>query len=80
MCRLKKALYGLKQAPRAWYEKIHAYLTAHGFQNSPTESPLYVKCEGDVFLIIVLYVNDMLLTGPNEVHIADFKDDLNASF
>ena len=80
MCRLKKALYGLKQAPRAWYEKIHAYLTAHGFQNSSTESTLYVKCQGDIFLIIVLYVNDILLTGPNEAHIADFKADLNASF
>ena len=43
VCRLKKALYGLKQAPRTWYEKIHADLTAHDFQNSPTESTLYVK-------------------------------------
>ena len=87
VCRLKKALYGLKQAPRAcfkapraWYEKIHAYLTAHGFQNSPTESTLYVKCQGEIFLIIVLYVDDMLLMGPNEAHIADFKADLNSSF
>ena len=31
VCRLHKALYGLKQAPRAWYEKIHAHLTALGF-------------------------------------------------
>ena len=80
MCRLKKALYGLKQAPRAWYEKIHAYLTIHGFHNSPTKSTLYVKCVDDVNLIIALYVNDMLCTGPNEVHIVDFKADLNASF
>ena len=80
MCRLKKALYGLKQAPCAGYEKIHAYLTAHGFQNSPTKSTLYVKRQGDVFLIIVLYVDDMLLMSPNEVHIANFKADLNASF
>ena len=39
VCRLKKALYGLKQAPRAWYEKIHAYLTAHGFCNSILKAP-----------------------------------------
>jgi len=60
--KLKKALYGLKQAPRAWYEKIHAYLIAHGFCNSPTESTLYVKRASDVLLIIVLYVDDMLLS------------------
>ena len=77
---MNKALYGLKQAPRAWYEKIHAYLLANGFQNSPTKSTLYVKCVGDVFLVIVLYVNDMLLTGPNETHIADFKAELNLAF
>ena len=43
VCRLKKALYGLKQAPRAWYEKIHTYLTAHGFCNNPTEK--FSLCE-----------------------------------
>jgi transposase InsO family protein len=80
VCRLKKALYGLKQAPRAWYEKIHACLTANGFENSPTESTLYVKRANDVLLIIVVYVDDMLLTGPMETHIADFKADLHASF
>ena len=80
MCRFCKALYGLKQAPQAWYEKIHAYLTPHGFENSPTKSTLYVICVDDVTLIVALYVDDMLLTGPNEAHIADFMADLNASF
>ena len=80
VCRLRKALYGLKQAPCSWYEKIHAYLIAFGFENSPTERTLYVKRVDDVFLIMVVYVDDMLLTGPNEKHIADFKADLHASF
>ena len=78
MCRLRKALYGLKHAPRSWYEKIHAYLVAFGFENSPTESVLYLKHVDDVFLIMVVYVDDMLLTGPNEKHIAAFKVDLHA--
>ena len=78
--RLFKALYGLKQAPRAWYEKIHAYLIAIGFQNSPIVSTLYLKCKKNVLLIIVLYVDDVLLTGPNKKQIVDFKADLNASF
>ena len=39
-----------------------------------------MKCEGDVLLIIALYVDDMLLTGPNEMHIADFKAELNSVF
>ena len=80
VCKLKKALYGLKQAPRAWYEKIHAYLIAHGFCNNPSGSTLYVRREHDVLLVIVLYVNDMVLTRPNEKHIADLKVELNLAF
>ena len=77
---VEKALHGLKQAPHAWYEKMYAYLLAHGFQNSPTKSMLYVKCDNDVLLIVVVYVDDMLLIGPIETHIANFKVDLNAAF
>ena len=73
-------IYVLKQAPHAWHEKIHAYLISLGFGNSPTERTLYVKRVDNVFLIIVVYVNDMLLTSPNEKHIVYFKIDLHASF
>ena len=75
-----KALYDLKQAQRAWYEKIHAYLIAICFQNSPIESTLYVKCKNNVTLVIVLYVDDMLLIRPNEKQTANFKTDLNTLF
>ncbi|MCO5600606.1 hypothetical protein L7F22_054721 [Adiantum nelumboides] len=80
VCKCNKALYGLKQSPRGWYEKVDTYLVKRGFCNSPTKSPLYVKCEGDVLLIVVLYVDDLLITRPNEGHIVEFKADLNATF
>ena len=70
-------MYGLKQPPHAWYEKIHAYLTAFGFQSSPTQSTLYVKHKNNVLLIIVPYIDDMLLIGPNEKQIVDFEANLN---
>ena len=80
VCRCKKALYGLKQSPHAWYEKADTHLVKRGFRNSPIESTLYVKREDDVLLIVVLYVDDLLITGPNERHIVEFKADLNATF
>ncbi|MCO5614287.1 hypothetical protein L7F22_068565 [Adiantum nelumboides] len=80
VCRLRKALYGLKQAPRAWYEKIHTYLIGQGFQNSPTESTLYVKKRDAVLIMLTLYVDDMLLTGNNENENAAFKDALRKTF
>ncbi|MCO5576594.1 hypothetical protein L7F22_030407 [Adiantum nelumboides] len=65
VCKCNKALYGLKQSPRAWYKKANTHLVKRGFCNSPTESTLYVKHEGDVLLIMVLYVDVLLIIGPN---------------
>ena len=77
---MHKALYGLKQTPCAWYQKIHAYLVAHGFKNSPTESTLYVYKDGADLLILNLYVDDLLVTGPNEEKISAFIADLQHAF
>ena len=63
VCRLKKALYGLKQAPRAWYERIDSYLMKLGFIRSEADPNLYFKVEDDKPLILVLYMDDLFLTG-----------------
>lgn len=63
MCRLKKSLYGLKQAPRAWYERINSYLMKLGFTRSDVDPNLYFKVDKDMPLILVLYVDDLSLTG-----------------
>ena len=61
--RLKKALYGLKQAPRAWCERIDSYLMKLGFTRSNIDSNLYFKVDREKPLILVLYVDDLFLTG-----------------
>eukprot|EP00253_Pinus_taeda_P025713 PITA_25713 len=63
MEKLKKALYGQKQAPRAWYERIDSYLMKLGFTRSEVGPNFYFKVEDDKPLILVLYVDDLFLTG-----------------
>ena len=63
VCRLKKALYGLKQAPRAWYARMDAYLQRIGFTKNFVDSNLYIKVVNNEPVIILLYVDDLLLTG-----------------
>ena len=60
VCRLKSALYGLKQAPRAWYANLDKHIQHQGFQKGSTNNYLYIKFEGDHFLIIVMYVDDII--------------------
>jgi len=63
VCQLKWALYGLKQAPRAWYTRINNYFTGLGFTKSEADVNLYHIIVDGKLLIIVLYVDDLLLTG-----------------
>jgi hypothetical protein len=63
VCRLKKALYGLKQAPRAWYAKIDNYLTRLGFSKSHADPNIYYKVVNNAYVILLLYVDDIFLTG-----------------
>ncbi|CAI7757246.1 unnamed protein product [Closterium sp. NIES-54] len=61
VCRLKKAIYGLKQAPRAWYHKLEETLLAGGFKKSECDHSRFVLQEKDGFLMLLVYVDDILL-------------------
>jgi hypothetical protein len=63
VCKLKKDLYGLKQAPRAWYGRIDSFPTSLGFTKSKDDSNLYFKVMNDDPIILLLYVDDLFLTG-----------------
>eukprot|EP00253_Pinus_taeda_P014383 PITA_14383 len=64
---LKKALYGLKQAPRAWYGRIDGYLQKMGFVKSDADPNLYYLVVENEPLILVLYVDDLFLTGSSKI-------------
>jgi hypothetical protein len=61
--KLKKSLYGLKQAPRAWHGRIGRFMTSLGFTKSKSDSNLYFKVMNDEPIILLLYVDDLFLTG-----------------
>eukprot|EP00253_Pinus_taeda_P021776 PITA_21776 len=79
VCRLKKALYGLKQAPRAWYSKIDTYLQGMGFTMSEADPNLYFNVISEEPLILVLYVDDLVITGAERL-IEHCKGDLATEF
>jgi hypothetical protein len=79
VCRLKKDLYGLKQAPIAWYGRIHSFLTSSGFTKSKVDSNLYFKVMNVEPVILLVYVDELFLTG-EEKCITDCKKKLTAEF
>ena len=75
-CRLRKALYGLKQSPRIWFDTLASYLKQHGF--IPLDADKSVFSNGKV--IIAIYVDDLLITGPNRDFIQKAKQALHDRF
>ncbi|ESR62166.1 hypothetical protein CICLE_v10018259mg, partial [Citrus x clementina] len=78
--RLRKALYGLKQAPRAWNSRIDRYFIKNGFDRSSSKPSLYVKKEGTDFLIVCLYVDDLIYCGTNLKMVEEFKKSMLDEF
>ncbi|KAL9256812.1 Retrovirus-related Pol polyprotein from transposon TNT 1-94-like protein [Drosera capensis] len=75
VCKLKKSLYGLKQAPRQWYKKFDSFMTSHGYQSFKADPCVYFKrFSNGKFLILLLYVDDMLVTGQDAQMIAMLKE------
>jgi len=73
VCRLKKILCDLKQAPITWSNKIGQYLVTSGFQTSNVDFSLYVKKTNHGIVVIVIYVDDLIITRNSDVDISDLK-------
>eukprot|EP00253_Pinus_taeda_P010272 PITA_10272 len=80
VCRLKKSLYGLKQAPQAWYAKMDSFLLESGFSRCYSDNTVYTKKVGNSLIILVLYVDDLILTGSDPNLINHVKSRLKKKF
>lgn len=79
VCLLKKALYGLKQASRMWFRRLKQSLSSMGFNACQSDDSLFVKNDGDIIYILV-YVDDMVITGSNSAKIQEVLDALKSEF
>jgi Reverse transcriptase (RNA-dependent DNA polymerase) len=81
VCKLKKSLYRLKQASRQWYKKSDSFMMSHGYQRTKTDPCVYFKrLANGKFLILLLYVDDMLITGHDAQMIDMLKNEMSKSF
>jgi hypothetical protein len=80
VCRLRRALYGLKQSPRAWYARFHDVVLQIGFQPSTHESALFIRRTSQGLVLILLYVDDMIITGSDSTAIDEVKRHLFHEF
>uniref|UniRef100_A0AAV1U5J2 Reverse transcriptase Ty1/copia-type domain-containing protein n=1 Tax=Peronospora matthiolae TaxID=2874970 RepID=A0AAV1U5J2_9STRA len=77
---LVKAIYGLKQVSRVWNETFHEFVCSIGFQVSDFDPCLYLKITSGECVLLLVYVNDVLVTGSSTELIMRTKSDLKARF
>ena len=80
VCLLHKSLYGLKHAPRAWFERFTSYLFTLGFVASTADPSLFIRSVGSSLTYLLLYVDDIIVTGPDYLYISVLKNQLALEF
>lgn len=80
VCKLRKALYRLKQAPRAWYGKIAKFLLQNEYSATPADASLFVKAKDGRLSIVVIYVDDLIITGDNVEEMSRTRKNLMVRF
>ena len=76
VCLLLKTLYDLKQLPHQWYQMLHDYLTKLELWCLNSDHSVFIKSD----LVIVIYVNNLLITGKNKAQINFFKQVIDCHF
>lgn len=80
VCLLKKSIYGLRQSPRDWSGCFSTSLYQFGLTRCSVDHSVFYKhsIHGSIFLVV--YVDDIIITGNDEKGICDLKTYLNDQF
>lgn len=80
VCRLRKSLYGLKQAPRCWFWKLSTALKEYGFKQSRSDYSLFTYDKKGAHLQVLVYVDDLIVTGSTSEVMTTFRTYLSKCF
>lgn len=80
VCKLKKALYGLKQSPRAWFGRFALAMKKFGYKQSNSDHTLFLKHRKGKVTALIIYVDDMIITGDDDDEIVQLKKYLATEF
>ena len=78
--KLKKSLYGLKQSGREWNTKLDSVLKAIRFKPCISDPCIYVKSENNVYSIIVVYVDNLIVGSSSMNELCKIKRSISSEF
>ena len=76
-----KSLYGLKQSPRTWFTRFRSILTRLGYQQGKADHTMFIEMRNsDKRVVLIVYVDDIILTGDDENEILRLKSNFKEEF
>lgn len=75
--KLKKSLYDLKQSPRAWFERFSTVVQTSGLTRSEIDYSIFYRHSSSLCIYLVIYMDDILITGSDQVGIQKLKEHLH---
>jgi len=80
VCKLQRSLYELKQASRQWYARLSSFLISHGYKQCAFDYSLFLKHQNNYITTLLVYVDDIVLSGNNFTEIQNITHLLNNAF
>lgn len=80
VCRLKRSIYGQKQSPRTWCDEVDSFFRQIGCTSSLLDPNQYIFRKGKDIAIIIMFVDDLLITGSSTKLINSIKDQLCSKY
>ena len=80
VCKLKRSLYGLKQSPRAWFGRFSNAMRSYGYKQSDSDHTLFLKHDQGKITALIIYVDDMVITGNDRQEMKNLEERLSKEF
>lgn len=80
VCRFRKSLYGLKQSPRAWFGRFSEVVQEFGMKKCTSDHFIFYQRSENGLILLVVYVDDIVITSSNNAGIAALKNFLQSRF
>ena len=77
VCHFCRALYGLKQTSRAWFAEFSSTISRLAYMANHYDSALFLCRTDKGTILLLLYMDDMIITDDDLSGIQELKDFLN---
>eukprot|EP00752_Nemacystus_decipiens_P002765 g2583.t1 len=78
--KLRKSLYGLRQSPRNWNHTFARAIESIGFKSIYSDPCVYVYGSGNEYVVLSIYVDDVLLLGVDPSVVKNIREQLMNKF